>query len=95
MKPVDVNSSAYIDFNKENYQKGPKFEVGDHVKILKYENIIAKGNIRNCSEEFFAIKKIKNTVPSTYVISDLNCDKILGTFHRNELQKNKTKRGQG
>ena len=92
MKPVDVKSSAYIHFNKENYQKGPKSEVGDHVKTLKYKNIIAKGNILNGSEEVFGIKKIKNTVPSTYVISDLNGDKILGTFYRNELQKNKTKR---
>ena len=27
MKPVDVKSSTYIDFNKENYKKGPKFEL--------------------------------------------------------------------
>ena len=74
MKHVDVNSSTHIEFNKENNQKGPKFEVGDHVKILKYKNIFAKANIPNWSEEVFAIKKIKNTVLLTYVISDLNGD---------------------
>ena len=36
MKPVDVKSSTYIDFDKENNKEGPKFKVGDHVKILKY-----------------------------------------------------------
>ena len=36
MKPVDVKSSRYIDFNKENDEKDPKFEVGDHVRISKY-----------------------------------------------------------
>ena len=29
MKPVDVNSSTYIDFNKTNNKENPKFEVGD------------------------------------------------------------------
>ena len=74
MKHVDVNSSTHIEFNEENNQKGPKFEVSDHVKILKYKNIFAKANIPNWSEEVFAIKKIKNTVLLTYVISDLNGD---------------------
>ena len=74
MKHVDVNSRTHIEFNKENNQKGPKFEVGGHVKILKYKNIFAKANIPNWSEEVFAIKKIKNTVLLTYVISDLNGD---------------------
>ena len=50
MKHVDVNSRTHIEFNKENNQKGPKFEVGDHVKILKYKNIFAKANIPNWSE---------------------------------------------
>ena len=33
------------------------------------------------------IKKVKNTVPWTYVISDLNEDEIGGTFYEKELQK--------
>ena len=39
MKPVDVNSSTYIDFNVENNDEDPKFEVGDHVRVSKYKNI--------------------------------------------------------
>ena len=41
----------------------------------------------NWSEEIFIIKKIKNTVPWTYVINDLNSEEIIGTFYENELQK--------
>ena len=33
------------------------------------------------------IKRIKNTVPWTYVINDLNGDEITGTFYKKELQK--------
>ena len=29
MKPVDVESSRYIDFNKENNKEDPKFKVGE------------------------------------------------------------------
>ena len=41
----------------------------------------------NCSEEVFVIKKVKNTVPWTYVINDLNGEEIIGTFYEKELQK--------
>ena len=61
MKPVNVKSSTYVDFNKENNEKDPKFSVGDHVRISKYENIFAKGYIPNWSE-FLVITKVKNTV---------------------------------
>ena len=53
MKPVDVNLSIYIDFNKENNKEGPKFKVGDHVRISKFKNIFAKGYAPNWSEEVF------------------------------------------
>ena len=33
------------------------------------------------------IKKVKNTVPWTYVINDLNGEEIIGTFCEKELQK--------
>ena len=41
----------------------------------------------NWAEEIFIIKKIKNTVPWTYVINDLNGQEIIGTFYKNKLQK--------
>ena len=76
----------YIDFNKENNTESPKFKIGDNVRISKYKNIFAKGYIPNWSEEAFVIKKVKNTVPWTYVISDLKGEEIVGTFYEKELQ---------
>ena len=86
MKPADVKNSTYIDVKKETNDKNPKFKVGDHVKISKYKNIFAKGYMPNWSEEIFVIRKIKNTVPWTYVINDLNAEEIIGTFYEKELQ---------
>ena len=62
IKSVDVKSSSYIDFNRENNKKDPKFKVGDDIRISKYENIFTKGHVSNWSEKMSAIKKVKNTV---------------------------------
>ena len=91
MKPVDVKDNIYINFKKEVNHKDPKFKVGDNVRISKYKNIFAKGYTPNWSEEVFVIKKVKNTVPWTYVINDLNSEKVIGTFYEEELQKTNRK----
>ena len=87
MKPIDVKDNTCIDFGKEVNDNDPKFKVGDHVRISKYKNISAKGYTPNSSGEVFVIKTIKNTVPWTYVIDDLNCEEITGTFYEKALQK--------
>ena len=75
-----------MELSRSN-DKDPKFKVGDSVRIDKYKNILTKGYTSNWSEKAFMIKKVKNTVPWTYVINDLNDDIIIGTFHVKELQK--------
>ena len=77
MKLADVTSSMYINLNKENNKEGPKFKIGEHLNISKYKNIFAKDNASNLSDEVFVIKKVKNTVPWTYVFSDLNGEEIV------------------
>ena len=87
MKPVDAKPSTYIDFDKENVKEHPKFEVGDHVGISKYKNISAKGYVPKWSEEVFVIKKVKNLVPWTYVLEDLDGEEIVEMFYQKKLQK--------
>ena len=87
MKPIDVKDNIYIDFGKEVNDKDPTFKVGDHVRISKYKNIFAKGYTPNWSEEVFITKKIRNTIPWTHVINDLNGQDIFRIFYEKELQK--------
>ena len=87
MKPIDVKDNTYINTDKEINNKDPKFKVGDRVRISKYKNIFSKGYTPNWSEEVFVIKKVKNTVPWTYVTNGLNGEEIMGTFYEKELQK--------
>ena len=91
MKPIEVKSNSYAEYNVDSDEKDPKFKVGDHVRISKYKNIFAKRYTPNWSEEVFVISKIKKTVPQTYVINDLNGEEIIGTFYEKELQKTNQK----
>ena len=47
MKPIDVNSDSYAEYNLGSNEKDPKFKVGDHMRISKYTNIFAKGYTPN------------------------------------------------
>ena len=42
MKPIDVTSDSYAEYNEDFNKKDPKFKVGEHVRISKYKNIFAK-----------------------------------------------------
>ena len=63
MKPIEVKSNSYAEYNVDSDEKDPKFKVGDHVRISKYKNIFAKRYTPNWSEEVFVISKITKTVP--------------------------------
>ena len=67
MKPIDVKDNIYINTDKETNDKDPKFKVGYRVRISKYKNIFTFFGLK----KYLLFKKIKNTVPWTYVINDL------------------------
>ena len=91
MKPIDVIDDSFAEYNEESNKKNPKFKVNDHVRVSKHKSIFAKGHAPNCSEKIFVIKKVKNTVPWTYVINGLNSGEIIGSFYEKELQKTNQK----
>ena len=87
MKPIDVTSNSYTEYNEDSNKKDPNFKVGDHVRIWKYKNIFAKGYTPNRSEEVFVACKMKNTVPWTYVISDWMVKKLLEVLMKKDCKK--------
>ena len=42
MKPIDVTSDSYAEYDGDSNEKDPKCKVGDCVRISKYKNIYAK-----------------------------------------------------
>ena len=55
MKPVDTKLNRYFDFNERNSEKGPKFEIGNIVRISKHKNIFPKAYTPCWSEGVFEI----------------------------------------
>ena len=43
MKPIDVTSDSYAEYNEDSNETNPKFKVGDQVRTSKYKNTFAKG----------------------------------------------------
>ena len=55
----------------------PKFEVGDKVRISKYNRkVFDKGYAPNWTEEIFLVDKIQSTNPITYRLKDLNNEEL-------------------
>ena len=62
-------------------------KIGDVIRISKQKNTLAKSYIPNWYEEIFVITKVKNIVPWTYAISDLNGEEIVRTFSKTNCKK--------
>ena len=50
IKPVDVKSGNYFEYNDNSNDTDSKFQVGDKVRLLKCNNFFAKGSTSNKSE---------------------------------------------
>ena len=53
MKPTDVTSDSYAEYNEDSSETKPKFKAGDHIRISKFKKVFTKGYIQNWSEESF------------------------------------------
>ena len=77
MKLADVKANTYIKPRKYINDKDHKFKFDDHVMVSKYKNIFVNGYDPYWSEDLFVIKKFKNAITLTYIISDLNGEEIV------------------
>jgi hypothetical protein len=92
MTPAKVNKSnknlvLRSLFKQSNKKSNVKFLVGDRVRITSYKYTFNNKYNSNWNQEIFIITEILNTKPTTYMIKDLDCEEIIGTFYNEELQK--------
>ena len=57
MKPADVKSRTYTDFDVENIDKDSKFEVADYVKYQDIKLFLQKDTNQIGQRKFFVDKK--------------------------------------
>lgn len=92
MKPADVTKEfekhlLSTVYNNMKIAGKSKLKVDDLVRISKYKGIFEKSYTHNWSTEIFKIIKVQITNPVTYLLEDLNGEKIMGGFYEYEIQK--------
>ena len=87
MKPIDVTSDSYAEYNEDSNVTKPKFKVGDHVRISKYKNIFAKGYTQNWSEDAFVVSKIKIQFRGLMLLVTWMVNQLLEVFMKKNSKK--------
>ena len=87
MKPIDVRSDSYAEYNTKCNEKGSKFQVGDHVRTSKYKNVFAKGYASNWSKEVFEIKRLEIQFHEIMLLVISMVKKLLEPFMKNKYRR--------
>ena len=87
MKPVGVNSSTSIDFNKEYNNEDPKYEAGNLARISKYKKFLATGYTQICPKRFFWLKIFKIVYRADVLLVILMAEKLLEAFMKNHCKR--------
>ena len=86
--PMNVKNSDFLSilYSKplQEFRK-PKFEVGDRVRISKYDLPFRKGYKPQFTKEVFEIVAISSKKPPTYTIKDEQDETVRGKFYQKEL----------
>ena len=89
MKQFNIKTSTYIDPSKEKKKRNAKFKIDGIVRISKHKNIFAKRYTLKQSEKDFIIKRVRNTVSWTSVISDIIGEEFVRIFYKKKKKKKK------
>ena len=90
MKPVDVKSSAYIDFCKENNNEDSKFKL---MILLEYQNIknikrfLQRVTLKIGLESFLSFKNLEMLCCRHMLLMILTEKKFLGRFTKTNCKK--------
>ena len=61
MKPIDVISYSYGEYNEDSNKNGPKFKLGDYFRISKYKNILLKDTLHIGQKKILLLVKLKHS----------------------------------
>ena len=87
MKLVDVTFSTYIDFGIENNDKGPKFKVGNHGRLLKYKNILQKVILQIGLKKVLWLKNLKILCHGHMLLVNITVKKLLECFTKKNCKR--------
>ena len=91
MKPIDVTNNSllrtkYADVNaKGEDTRKLRAKLGDIVRISRQKGVFEKGFTSNWSPELFRVVNVRETVPRTYYLQDMDGKNIRGGFYAEEI----------
>ena len=59
MKPVDVTSDSYAEYNEASGEKDPKFKVGDCLSLSNTKTFLLKDTLKIDQKKFSSLAKLK------------------------------------
>ena len=59
IKPIDVTSDSYAEYNEDSNVTEPKFKVGDHVRISKCKTFLLKDTPKTGQKNILLLAKLK------------------------------------
>ena len=59
IKPIEVTSDSYAEYNEGSKEKNPKFKVGGHVRISKYRSTFAKDTLKVGQRKLLLLVKLR------------------------------------
>ena len=59
MKPIDVTSDSFAEYNEDSNNKNSKFKVGDNARISKYKIFLLKDIFQNNQKKTLLLMKLK------------------------------------
>ena len=90
LMPKNVKKSDFLSilYSKSlgDFRK-PKFEIGDRVRISKFDLPFRKGYDPEFAQEVFQIVEISSRKPPIYTINDEQDETVRGKFYQKELVK--------
>ena len=81
----------FTEYNNEPNEKTLNLKYVIMSGFQSTKMFLLKDTVQTGVKKSLLLKKIKNNVPWSYVISDLNEEEIVGTFYEKELQKTNQK----
>ena len=86
---IQVWSEQYIpkqlDSKSMKRMEKTKFQRGDMVRVSNVRTPFSRGFGQTFSEEIFKVAQSFSTVPTTYMLQDLNGEKVSGMFYDSEM----------
>ena len=87
MKPFDVISDSFVEYNEESNKKSPKFKVGDHVRILSIKIFLLKDMFLIGQKIFLLLVNLKIQFHGLMLLMMLMVKKLLEAFMKKNYKK--------